>query len=506
MPLDAYLSTGARAGCVTISPAMRALVIALLVATGCGGKSQVAGPPAAATVFPAARWVPGQPTYVLAARTMRDAQRAFGDVVDTFGMAIGADRTSLSAMLTRMLAFDPLSADAVADIGVDLDGGIAVFSDGVDPTFAVHLSSPPALHAFIERQRQRGLVTQSATVDGTEVLSAAIGPDVRISWAVDDSWLLVHVALGGDDGTAWFTQSKRPSGSSWVPAWQAAQKLAVKPATLVGTVDVRALGAKLAALVPQALQCVQRFEPVRGAGIVVEGEGNFVGGRVAFDLGSAAPGVTGAVLAPPPGWTAASARAPLAAQWNLDLRTLATWVQPCISAELGGPSLLDVFDHFGVRTGRAFVHSLDPDDKSGTGAVAIDLSHRKYVTQLLDQIPMRSKFEKSRTFGAYQGRHLSVPFVATADYVLDDRVFLVAMGDGVLERATTGTPASPPPVFAIDLLPAGLPVGVWEWLFSTAELPAAKAIAQRLQSWNDIHFGAHVDRDQLVIEAQGNRR
>jgi hypothetical protein len=54
-------------------------------------------------------------------------------------------------------------------------------------------------------------------------------------------------------------------------------------------------------------------------------------------------------------------------------------------------------------------------------------------------------------------------------------------------------------------LPAGLPPDVWEWLLAEAELPGAKLMAARLQQWNDIHFAAHLDRETLVIEAQGNR-
>jgi hypothetical protein len=278
-------------------------------------------------------------------------------------------------------------------------------------------------------------------------------------------------------------------------------------------VKLRELVAKLTAKVPAALTCARRFESVQGAGVVVEAEDNLVGATLALDLGAAAQDVAGSVLAPPPGWAVASEKAPLAAQWNLDLRALASWVQPCIAkvddrgnVVGGGPDLLAMLDEFGVRSGRAFVHSLDPDDKSGTGAIALDLSSRAYFAQLLDQIPMRSKFERNRAFGAYHGKHLSVPFVATADYVLDDHVFLAAMGDGVLERAASGTNASPPPVFALDLLPPGLPVGVWAWLFEQAELPAPRRIAERLQSWQDIHLGARLDGERLVIEARGNRR
>ncbi len=207
---------------------MRALVIALLLATGCGGKRQVGATnsPTVATVFPAARWVPGKPTYVFAARTMRDAQRAFRDIVDTFGMAIGADNASIGATLTQILAVDPMSPDAVSGIGVDLDGGMAVFSEALNPTFVVHLSSPPALHAFLDQQRQRGLAAQSVMVDGTEVFSAAVDSNLKISWAIDHDWLWIHFSIGSiDDGTTWFSHSKRPTDASWVPAWEAAQKL-----------------------------------------------------------------------------------------------------------------------------------------------------------------------------------------------------------------------------------------------------------------------------------------
>lgn len=492
---------------------MRALVIALIIAAGCGGKRQVgtAGPPAVAAAFPAARWVPGNPTYVIAARTMRDAQRAFGDLVDTFGIVVGVEPSMISAELQRILAVDPLSPDALANIGIDLDGGVAVFSEAVNPTFVMHLASPPALQAFLDGQRERGMVTQSVVVDGSEVFSTKLDDRVRLSWVVDSDWLWVHIG-GPDEGTAWFTQSKRPSSATWAARWEAAQKLASHAPGLVGFANLRELAAKGAAQTGTGLSCARQFEAVRGVGFAFEGEGNFVGGTIAVDLASG-QGVAGSLLAPPPGWATASAKAPLAAQWNLDLRAAARWVQPCIGkvddqgrATEGAPEMLEVLDQFGVRSGRAFVHTLDPEDKSGTGAIAVDLSHRRYFAQLLDQIPMRSRFEKSRAFGAYKGKHLSVPFVATVDYVLDDRVFLAAMGDGMLERAATGGPADPPAVVAIDLIPGGLPRSVWEWLFAQADLPAPKRLAERLQTWADIHLGARLDGDLLVIEARGNRR
>jgi len=491
---------------VTISRAMRALAIAfVLLVAGCGGKRQVGpGGPTAALAFPAARWVPAQPTYLFAARTMRDAQRSFGDAIDTLGMVAGVDRAGVSAALTAVLQVDLLSPDALAGIGIDPDDGMALFSAEIDPTLVVHLSAPQQLQDFITHQRQRGMASQSVMMEGAEVFTAKVDSELSISWAVDGEWLFMHFAFAPHGDTSnWFAAIKHAGAATWGARWDAAQKLATKAAGLTGIIDLRAFMSKMAAHVPEVAACARQFEPVNGVAVALEAEGAWVSAKLAVDVGGAGQAIAGNVLSPPPGWTAASAKAPLSAQWNLDLRSAAAWIQPCMH---GGLNLVATLDQFGVRSGRGFVHTLDPDDKSGTGVVAFDLSHPRYFESLLGQIPMRSKFERPRQFGAYKGKHLSVPFVATADYVLDDRVFIAAMGDGQLERAAAAGAPSPPPVFAVDVLPAGLPAGVWAWLFSEAELPNPKGLAQRLQSWNDIHLGAQIDHGQLVIQAQGNRR
>jgi hypothetical protein len=455
---------------------MRALVIALIVAAGCGGKHHGTGAgQQAALPFPAARWVPAQPTYVFAAPSMRDAQRALAQGVEP-------------AVLTQVVGIDLTSAEALTQIGVDVDGGMALFSAEIDPTLVLHLSNPQAMQGFIDQQKGR----------------APPDPQLSVDWKIEADWLWIHFAFAPHgDKTDWFAASKQGGAKAWTAQWDAAQKLATKAAGLTGILDLRAFTGKLAARIPDFVACARQFEAVRGVGVALEGEGKHIGGKLAIDVGGAAQAIAASTLAAPPGWATASARAPLSAQWNLDLRMVAAWAQPCMHA---GPNLTAVVDEFGVRSARGFVHTLDPDDKSGTGAVAVDLTHGRYFSSLLGQIPMRSKFERNRNFGAYKGKHLSVPFVATVDYVLDDRVFMIAMGDGMLERATAGGAPAAPPVFAFDVLPQGLPAGVWEWLFTEAELPTPKLLVQRLQQWSEIHIGAHLDRETLVIEAQGNRR
>jgi hypothetical protein len=479
------------------------VVIALVCLTACGGsRKTTSGPPAAAASFPAARWVPAKPTYVIAAKTFRDAQGAFRDVVDLVGMAAGVELSDASAGLTWLLGVDPLSPEAVGNLGIDLEGSMVLFSEDIDPTFVVRLSSPDAMAAFMDKQRERGLVTQSVIASGTELFTAKLGEGVHISWAVDKEWMWIHFSLGKQSGNDWFAHSRAPAGADWAASWDWSQSLAGK-AGVVGFVGLRDMFSALASRAPELHACARLAEPVTRVGVAIESDGKHAGAKLTADIGDSSQAIAASLLAPPPGWATAGTRAPIAAQWNLDLPALARWFEPCARAV---DASLAFVDEVGARSGRAIVHSLDPDDKSGTGAVALDLVHAKYFGALLDQIPMRKRLEQSRSFGMYKGKHLSVPFVATADYVLDDRVFIAAMGDGLLEKIGSGAPAGQPAVFGVELLPTGLPTDVWEWVFAQAELPNPKRLAQRLQSWNDLRAGARLEGGSVVFEAAGSRR
>src|SRR5204862_2285132 len=126
----------------------------------------------------------------------------------------------------QVLGVDVMSADAVAAIGVDLDGSLAMFSEDVNPTFVVHLKSAESMNGFLEGQRQRGLRTQSVISGGTEVFSAKISSDFYIAWAVEKEWLWVHFSIDHADDERWFEHSKAPGGAAWVDTWKWAQGLA----------------------------------------------------------------------------------------------------------------------------------------------------------------------------------------------------------------------------------------------------------------------------------------
>ena len=478
---------------------MRNLLVLALVAGACGGSHKAPGGGSAggANVFPGSRWVPAKPTYVLAAASFRDAQSAFRDSIELLGMAVGEETADVGRALQQVLGVDPMSIDAVAQLGVDVAGPVVAFSEDVDPTFVVHVTDPSALTTFLDRQRQ-GLRMTSQVADGVEVFSATLDSDLQVSWAIEKDWLWVHFATVSQPFVAWFEHSHRAAAGSWTSAWDWA-KAQAKGQGLTGFVQLRDVMAVLASRargsrVEEAQACIRQFDTVERVGVAIASDGKSIDARLSFQTPNAPP-----VYTAPPGWSATIRGMPLAATWNADLRNVGAWLSPCLG---------DVYGEIaetGIITLRAFVQSLDPDDKSGVGAVSADLSSKAFINAQLDQVPMRSRLEKDRQFGIYKGKHLSVPFVATVDYVLNDKMFIAAMGDGVLTKIGTGSPERSD-IGAIDVIPSGLPVDAWTWLLEQARAPNPKRFAQRLQSWQQLHVGARHDGNALLIEAVGTRR
>jgi hypothetical protein len=438
---------------------------------------------------------------------VRDAQRAIKDVVDSVGVIGGVDASALSRELGMLLAVDPLSADALTGMGIDLEGGIVMFSEDVAPTFVVHLSAPEAVQAFFDRQRERGLVTQSVVVDGTELFTAQLpgGAHVKVSWAVSADWLWVHFSLpfAHDEGQAWFTSSHRPEGPGWAKAWQWASTAvtAAKPA-MIGFVDAHDVIASIVGKVPDAMACAKLLDPVGRVGIAVTGGGKQAAGKLTIDIGPAAAGIAAQILPGPAGFAGLAATAPLAAQWNVDLLAVRAWLQPCLKAMNQDASVLD---RFGLRSGRVVLRSYDPDDRSGTGALALDLAHKRYFEALLDEIPLRSTLERSRTFGPHKGHNLSVPFVASLDYVLTDHLALAGVGDGLLVQML-GTGMVKGPVAAIDIAPPALPAEAWKMLLRTIGIGSVDDVVTQLMRWRDGHIAVTIEGTSLVVTATGNRR
>jgi hypothetical protein len=483
-----------------------ALCTLCLACSGSHGSAREPTPPAAAKDFSATRWIPAKPTYAVGARSVRDAQRTLRDLVESFGMLVDLDLQDVAGELAATLAVDALSPDALAAIGIDLDGGLAMFSEAVNPTFVVHLQSPDQMRGFLEQLRGRpDFKVQTQIVDGIEIATAPLRHKMSLAWAVAGDWMWLHVGIEKDDGTTWFTASRHPGDPAWANDWQwAASGKTGKPA-VVGIANMRALLGRLVAKVPSAAPCARLGEDVARVAIAITGDDKHAGGRVSIDLGPAAASVARAVRPPPDGFAAVASRAALAVQVNVDLFAVRNWVGPCLA--LARADLLSVLDTYGVRAGRALVLSFDPDTLSGsTGAVSLDLTTKKYFASLLDQIPLRSTLEKKRTFGPYGGKSLSVPFGPSVDYVLTDSVALAALGDGVLASVVGKGPAAGGPLLALDVQPPVLSKAAWESALALVRAPRPAWIAEHLVRWRDGHVAVSLDGTHLVIEASGNRR
>ncbi len=451
---------------------------------------------------------------MLAAPTVREAQRAFRDTIDTLGALAGASADDASKMLVTALGVDPFSEKSLTDIGIDAGGGFAMFAEGLQPTIAVHIAAPDLLQHFFDEQRQRGMVTQSVVVDGVEVFTAAIDRHVSASWAVlekPDPWFLVHFKFDelGDDGVTWL-QHARAGGSGWTGAWDAVSSLAGKAAhpALAGFGDLRGIVRAFVTRIPDAVACGQLFEPVQRVSVAFDGDGKHRSARVAFELGDAAAAVKSKLLPPPPGWATAVAGSPIALQWNRDVAALAAWCAPC-GRVVGAADAMTALSSPGLRAARVAVRAYDPDSvENDAGAVALDLSDARLITEQLDRIPMRKHLESDRTFGGLAGHSLGVPMFGRIDYVLTDHLAIIAKQDGLLDRiATPSGAATDPPIALLEIAPPAMSSEAWASLIQLGlgSTSMAHAIAEQVKRWRGASIALKIDGTRLVLEGAGDR-
>lgn len=434
--------------------------------------------PASARPYGAARWLPAHPTYALLARSVRDAHRAAGE---------------------------PFDARLLGTLGLDLEGGLAVFSEAVNPTLVVHLAAPAETRRFLA-----GLGGDApVVVDGVEVHTIALPAGARAAWAIDADWLWLHLVLPrtGETGHAWLAPSRRPATPAWANDWQWALESGTGR-DLVGFADLRGLIAAVSARVPAAAECGALLAPVGRGALAIGLDGGRASARASIELAApAALSLTRAILPPPGGWAAVARAAPLAAQWNLDLGAVRAWLAPC--GRVLGRDELDMFgiaaklDETGIRTARAIVQHYDASERmKSRGLVSVDLAHRRFFASRLGKIPGRSMIERSRTFGPHRGSVLSIPFGPTLEYVLEDRLALAALGgDGLLASVVGDGPAASAPLFALDVAPPAMARASWAALLAPLELSA-----DRLFAWRELHLVVGVEPERLVIELRGQRQ
>lgn len=441
----------------------------------------------------------------MAAPSLANAQAGARAAIDTVGMPLGMTSGSVSSMITRALGVDMLSVEAVAAIGVDTSASVAVFGDATAPatTLVARVAHPEAFAAFMDRQRERGMKTTSVQIAGAEVFTAEIDRHLDVSWAIVDDWLWVHFApaFTRKDGTGWFERSRAAVPGAWTKGYGWAEALAGEKAAFTGYLSPQKLVAHLTAFSPSLAACTNLLAPMQGVAFSVQIDGRTASAQLAFDLGGAANMVTAATLPVPEGFASFAQGAPMAAQWNLDVSAINAWLTPCpLTSDTGLAKILAT----GIRSGQVAVRDIDIDDKSGIGVASVTLTNKRYFANLLDDIPMRSRLESSRAFGGLRGYTLSIPFVTSVDYILDDTRGFVAMGDGVLARTVGSGKTVPGPLASIDVVPGALPIDKWTELFDAMDVHEP-ALIQVMQLFSDAHLTLTRQDTSLVITARATR-
>ncbi len=451
----------------------------------------IPGQPPAAPGLPATAWIPAHPTYAVAAHSVRELQQATRHLVGSLGIPAGLDEVTVSGVSSLVLGLDLLAPDALAGAGIDLEGGVAVFSEEISPTFVIRLKSVDQTKTFLAR---RGAVPVTATLGGVELHTLPAG-SAQVSWAIDHDWLWLHVALGPAEGSAWFEHS-RAGGGGVLPDWAHAQVRGRAP--VVAFADLHALGSAGFARVPGApAACVRHFASLGHLDAGLDFDERHIAAHVSIDVGADAPGLAARVLAPPGGWAATAAQAPLAIAWNVDLDAVGPWLAPCL-----GTAPPELFQS-GLRSARVALFTFE-GATSFSGVGVADLSNPATVNGLLDQIPLRSYLEHDRTYGAFKGHHISIPTMFALDYVVTPQLAAAAVGDGALERALAGPLAAHAPIATVDVHPQAMPVADWTALFHTVGFRSRDVAGLTL--WRALHLGATVEGSELVIEASAERK
>jgi len=470
-------------------PRVRALALVALVACGHAANPQLpAHTSAFVAAFPALRWVPPHATYVLAAHKTSDAVAAMRELALVVGVAADFDITDAQDDLRKETGVDFLSIDGLKEVGVDPDGGIAIFSEGLSPTLAIELGDPQRTAGFIEEHRTGSVAVEVQREAGVDVYTFAGDREVHLHWAIADGWLFVHLefTMEREPELAWYKDA-RAAGGAFDPG-------SIDPRTpVLAIADVGAMRTHLArAGAPRA--CLDVFAPVHRASMSAGVDGKDATASITLELDGNAAAST---LAPPPGWAKARQGAAIAAEWNLDLDRVAKLGAAC---ELELPSMP-------VRAGGLFVHTLDLDKLEGTGAAWAAARDPRMFDELLDQIPGLSLGSHKRTVGGVTVVDVSMPMIPSFSYVKSATLIMVASGGGLIDALLTGAPPKTTTLAHVELRPWALPDDVWDQLLRYGlhvdSDTNRKQWIRRIHRWDSGSIDLEAKPGALVLTARG---
>lgn len=484
--------------------AVRLSIIVGLVACGPKGGADEARLPPGAADYAGLRWVSADATYVVAARRSEDAVLVLRDLADSFGMLDGQDAASIGAELVKELGFDPLTPASVADRGLDLSRGLAVWSRGLGPTFALPLADPARVAAMIEEQRGHGAVVQVQKVGDVELYSWRPDRDASLHWAIVEDWLLVHVEFREEHEVdrAWFDAAlKAQGGFAAEPDFAAARADAeqrIGAPGLIGVVRVPALfataiGAELASCRPTLGQVGRIF-------VSASTDGRDARGALVAELANGTDGIRALQVRQPSGWATARGEAPLQVEVGLDVRAVGAAFGRCLDVDdLVGEPIRN-----GIYAGRAFAHDINVDDLEGRGAAAVTMEQRAFASAVAD-IPAPDFLRKSRKVGAVGVTELNVPMMPHVAYAYFDGTAVGAV-DQPIDPLLGALEAPGDELARIEVRPQVWSADVWNQLLRQVTRSSARERTVRaLRKWSLGAIHARLEGRAVVIDLHGAR-
>ncbi len=481
-------------------------------------------PSAAEKVYPALRWVPADATYVMTGIRTADLLTAGRELIAALGLLGDFDVMDVDREFVSNLGVNPLSADALADAGIALDRGVALFSQEISPVVILPVADEAKLSGFLEqRQPDKGLAVRR--YGEHEWFSWPAGARDAIHWVRWDGHIAIRLSIAADPGdTAWLDGIFGKSGRvgdhpnmKWTVAETRSRLPGAKPPALLGFMHVgafvEALGQLASGGEAKALAaCATIIEPIDElVGVGVRADWSSADGVVILRMKhDAATALAGHVSAPPPGFAAFRQKSNFYATWALDVH----WLE-VLRAGLGCPALdVPLVGRGGLprnspRGGHVAVEQLSVSDLTAArAAMHLELADPLFAKSLLAMIPKRRWFEKSVKIAGHAAKTVKVPGVISIGYLLGDTAMTATMTAGLLEPVLAGPGPEPPDqgalVAALAIRPTRL-VGLSQLLELSADFgPITRSMAER--SYRRLsryeHGAVHLvlDGDALILE------
>jgi len=439
----------------------RLAAVLLLAAAGCGGTRRLpaagdpGGPPGAVAVpaapvppaivaaYPALAQLPTRPTWTVAVRAVAPAVGVARDLVDIATLAVptdlGARPEQIDEAWRRTVGASPLRADGLGALGIDVTASAAAFGGG-DHLAGVALPVADRAIASAAIARLRPPNVPAAEDASREWATWEFGSGLHVAYWLDDRWLVAWLGAGAPPAAA-------PDPIGWEVATDALDAADARARAVAGDerlgfgwldssrlaadADNPTCAAGAAAVLPTVTMAA------------AEGQGQW---RVDLEVEVAQPGLVDqlAAPAPPPGFSGYRDTSGADLEIGLRLGDLAGRLRGMGCAALAADLAVaarQLRAAAGAYAVRAAVEHATTDAARLRGAAWLGVTDPAPLRRALARVP--GFLQRTRSVGGYRVRVIDVPMVPFLAYVDRQREFVVAAGEGVVERVLAAPPSPP---------------------------------------------------------------